>query len=159
MPPKKILAATVSLLAVCLFSLCTARITEAAPTPDDIISKLEARLNSILSDATDSKNKLSNKVTTQINKFNADKLSRKAFCSELDSIQVNSEDARKKFDKQITTATRKKIKDLQKMGADSSYINTAEGMEDDAHTNKHALYDDLDTAIDNAKKVPSPWCT
>ena len=158
MPPKKILVAAVFLLAICLFSLCTARITEAAPTPDDIISKLEARLNSILSDATDRKNKLSNKVTTQINKFNTDKLSRKAFCSELDSIQVNSEDARKRFDKQITTATRKKIKDLRKVGANSSYINTAQDMGEDAHDEKHALYDTLDTAIDNAKQIPSPHC-
>ncbi len=157
MPKIKIVG--IFLLAVTLSLLYVAPTTEAAIDPDVIIAKLQARLDIILSDATSRKNELSDKVTTWINRYNSGKISQNKFCSELDSLQEGSNNARDKFDRKIAKVAENTIKKLQNIGADPSYTTTAEGKRDTAHTDKHALYDAVDTAIDNGKQSASPSCT
>lgn len=156
---KKIKTAGIFLLLVCLFSLSTARITEAAITPDKIITRLQVRLDRILANAADRTNELLDKVTGKVNKFNNGKISHKKFCSALDSVQETLDIVHKRLDRKLAKITQKMIKKLQRVGADPSYITIAEDIRDDTHTEEHALFDELDTAIDDARHVPSPWCT
>lgn len=156
---SKLKIAGVFLLSVCLSALYALPVAEAAKNPEAIIANLQVRLNSILSDATRRRNELSGKVTPMVNKFNTGKISHDKLCTELDEFQESSNDARDKYNKKITKAVKVTKKQLQNVGADPSYTITAEDMEDDTATDKESLYDDLDTAIDNAKKVTSPWCT
>lgn len=156
---SKIKIAGIFLLAVCLSFLCLAPTTEAAPNPDIILAKLQARLDIILLDAASRKNELSDKVTTWINKFTTDKISQNKFCSELDSLQEGSNNARDRFDRKINKEAQRTINKLQNIGADPSYTTTAEGKKDTALTKNDTLYDAVDTAIDNGKQLASPSCT
>ncbi|HHT9125243.1 MAG TPA: hypothetical protein ACFYD6_05415 [Candidatus Brocadiia bacterium] len=156
---KKVKIAGIFLLTVCLLSLSMTQITEGAPTPDQIIDKLQERLDSILLKAETKQLNLSLDVDAKVNKYTHGQISRTAFCSSLDKIQEETDDAREKFNRRIIRVSQLRITQLQNIGADSSYITTAEGMRDDAGDEKDALYDTLDTEIANAEQVPSPWCT
>ncbi len=156
---SKVKIVGIFLLAICLSFLYPAPTTEAAPNPDVILAKLQARLDAILSDATSRKNELSDKVTTWINRYNSGKISQNKFCSELDSLQEGSNNARDKFDRKINKQAQRTINKLQNIGADPSYTTTAEGKRDTALTKNDTLYDAVDTEIDDGKQSASPWCT
>ncbi|HLG28950.1 MAG TPA: hypothetical protein VI387_01960 [Candidatus Brocadiales bacterium] len=156
---KKVKTAGIFLLTMCLLSLSMAHITEGAPTPDQIIDRLQERLDTILLKAETKQLNLSLDVATQVNKYTHGQISQPTFCSNLDNIQNRTDNAREKFNRKIIKVSQRKIKQLQNVGADSSYITTAEDMRDDAGDEKDALYDTLDTEIANAEQVPSPWCT
>lgn len=147
----------ISVLTVFLFSLCTPRTTQAVPTPDEILNKLQTRLDTIISSkATQKRDKLLGGVTKLVDRFKANKVSLTKFLSRLDGLQKKADKAQERFEKKIARLTQKAIKKLQKTGADQSFIDTAQDKEGKARNDRDVLYDDLDEAIDDARDLASP---
>lgn len=146
------------LLAVCLSSLYTARITEAAVSPQDVIDRLQTRLDRIYLRAESTQASLSLNVDTLKRKFDHNTISQTSFCSGLRTAQRHSDNARTRFNREIIRETNRALRDLQRIGADASFINDARNRGTTERNLKDALYDELDTVIADAKVIASP-CT
>lgn len=154
----KIKVVGIFLLAVCLSSLYTARIAEAALRPEDIIDKLQTRLDRIYLKADRAQGNLSLNVDTLKRKFDHNTISRTSFCSGLRTAQRHSDNARTRFNREILRETNRAIKDLQRIRADASFIDDARNRGTTERNLKDALYDELDAIIADAKVIASP-CT
>lgn len=154
----KIKVVGIFLMTVCLSSLYTARITEAALSPQDIVNKLQTRLDRIYLRAEHTQSSLSLNVDTLKRKFDHNTISRISFCSGLRAVQVRSDNARTSFNREIIRETNRAIKDLQRIRADASFIDTARNKRDAERNLKDALFNELDTVIADAKVIASP-CT
>lgn len=119
---KKIKVVGIFLLLGCLLSSSAARITEAAPTPDQLLTKLQARLDNILSAAENKMNRLSLRVTREVNRFKSGDISRERLSSVSHRLENNFVRARAKFDMKINTVEHNAKRELLRIGADTSFI-------------------------------------
>lgn len=155
---RKIQVSIVFLLAICLFSLVTTQLTEAAPTPAEVLAELDAKLDELEGKALAKKNKLSAKVTDKITKFNNGDINREKFCRKIKKLSKKGDKARFKWDKKITKASVKKIKKLENVGGTPADRAAAEAMETASHLVKDGYYDTYEGEITAAKNVPASPC-